>query len=105
MSAKVSIVAAGPGDPGLLTVRGGELLRHAELLNPRVESQLVGSGIRLPTRALDVRYVSEPRSIVTAPIDVQFFASELLTASPDCLPGVRPVPVRQVQSATRRRRS
>ena len=39
---KVWLVGAGPGDPGLLTVRGRELIDDAEVI---VFDKLVGEGI------------------------------------------------------------
>ena len=50
---KVYLVGAGPGDPGLLTVRGQELLRQAEvviydrLVNPRLLEETPSGAIRI----------------------------------------------------------
>lgn len=42
MSGKVILVGAGPGDPGLLTLRGREALRDAEVV---LFDRLVGEGV------------------------------------------------------------
>ena len=42
MKGKVWLVGAGPGDPGLLTVKGREVLEQAQVV---VYDRLVGEGI------------------------------------------------------------
>ena len=64
---RVALVGAGPGDPGLLTVRGRKLLRHADvvvydrLVNPRL-LELV------PSKALRI-FAGKARGVHTLPQD------------------------------------
>lgn len=84
MSGKVYLVGAGPGDPGLMTIRGMELLRSADVVmydalsNPdllkecRPDAELIDAGKRggdhhlrqWQTNELLVRYASEGRTVV-----------------------------------------
>ena len=84
MSGKVYLVGAGPGDPGLRTIRGMELLRSADVVmydalsNPdllkecRPDAELIDAGKRggdhhlrqWQTNELLVRYASEGRTVV-----------------------------------------
>ncbi len=84
MSGKVYLVGAGPGDPGLMTIRGMELLRSADVVmydalsNPdllkecRPDVELIDAGKRggdhhlrqWQTNELLVRYASEGRTVV-----------------------------------------
>ena len=84
MSGKVYLVGAGPGDPGLMTIRGMELLRSADVVmydalsNPdllkecRPDAELIDAGKRggdhhlrqWQTNELLVKYASEGRTVV-----------------------------------------
>ena len=84
MSGKVYLVGAGPGDPGLMTLKGMELLRSADVVmydalsNPdllkecRPDAELIDAGKRggdhhlrqWQTNELLVRYASEGRTVV-----------------------------------------
>lgn len=67
MSGKVYLVGAGPGDPGLLTVRGAELIASADVI---CTDALVSPGVlaRIPKTA-EVIYVGKRAGAHTVPQD------------------------------------